>query len=160
MERRSIITFYFFIAALTVLDAVLIRSPNLLGKIGLIIYKYHYLRTFPKALLTVSLVVGLSALVSETLCYLVSKHYVRNMTGRMLLLILTVCSVALLVKTGMDFSVGSYSRTGLRFKLGAYLLPAIMTTVFAYSGFRLVKAAKPVVEVPSFESQPVKETDS
>jgi len=76
------------------------------------------------------------------------------------LLLLTVCSVALLVKTGMDFSVGSYSRTGLRFKLGAYLLPAIMTTVFAYSGFRLVKAQKQAREVTSSESQPVRETDS
>ena len=68
------------------------------------------------------------------------------MTGRIVLLLLTVCSVALLVKTGLDFSAGSYSRTGLRFRMGAYLLPAIMTTVFAYGGISLVKARDPAKE--------------
>jgi hypothetical protein len=139
MKRRTTITFYLFIAALTVLDAVLIRSPNLLGKIGLIVYKYYYLRTFPKALLTVSIIIGLCCIISETIRYLIAKSYLKAMTGSVLLLLLTVCAVVLLVKTGLDFSAGSYSRTGLRFRMGAYLLPAIMTTVFAYNGISVVK---------------------
>ena len=152
MKHRTTLTFYLFIAALTVLDAVLIRSPNLLGKVGLIVYKYYYLRTFPKALLTVSMVIGVCAIISEMIRYLASRGFIKNMTGRILLLVLTVCSVALFVKTGLDFSAGSYSHTGLRFRMGAYLLPAIMTTVLAYNGISLVKAADRGTHAPSVQS--------
>src|SRR6188768_3519570 len=97
---KTRLTFYLFIAALVVLDAVLLRSPNLLGKIGLVIYKYHYLRTFPKALLTVSIVVGVAILIGEAVRFLVKKETIKRMTGRLILFLLVTASVAILVKTG------------------------------------------------------------
>jgi hypothetical protein len=150
---RNRLTFYLFITALTVLDAVLLRSPNLLGKIGLLIYKYHYLRTFPKTLLTVSLVVGISAIIAETIRFVVKKEFISRVSGQVLLFLLTIGSAALLVKTGMDFSTGSYSHTGLRFRLGAYLLPAVLVVVFVYAWASLPKVHVPVPESPTIQDK-------
>jgi hypothetical protein len=148
---RSRLTFYLFVIALVVLDAVLIRSPNLLGKIGLLIYKYHYLRTFPKALLTISLVVGVCAIIAEVVRFIVRKELVKRLTGKVLLFLLTVLSVALLVKVGLDFSSGTYSQTGLRFRMGAYLLPAILVIMFLYAWITLPKVQLPFPESPTNE---------
>jgi uncharacterized membrane protein len=148
-DMRSKINFYFFIAALTVLDAVLLRSPNLLGKIGLLIYKYHYLRTFPKALLTVLVVVGLIAAIVEIIHFAVRKGVIRRLSGQLLFLSLCLASLALLVKTVMDFSTGMYSHTGLRFRCGAYLMPAILLITVVYAWVTLPKPFIPFPELPS-----------
>src|SRR5688572_2834551 len=121
----SRVNFYLFVAAMVVLDAVLLRSPNLLGKIGLIIYKYHYLRTFPKALVTVTLVVGAAVVIAEAIRFLVKREVLRRVVGRVILLLLLFVAVGMLVKTGLDFTTWSYSHTGLRFRIGAHLLPVI-----------------------------------
>ena len=144
MKNR--ITYYLFLVALIVLDAVLIRSPNLIGKIGLWFYKYHYLRTFPKALLTVSLVVGASVVLAEIVRFVVRKELINKMTGHVVLFLLAILSLALLVKVVMDFSQGTYSHTGLRFKFGAYLLPAILVVVFIYTSITLPRLRIPIVE--------------
>lgn len=145
---KSRLNFYLFIAALVILDAVLIRSPNLLGKIGLLIYKYHYLRTFPKALLTVSLVVGVTIVFSETIRFAVKKTLLKNLAAKLLFFLLTALSVALAIKVGLDFSSGSYEHTGLRFRSGAYLLPLILVVVFIYGWLTLPKTPLPFPESP------------
>ncbi|HPH45475.1 MAG TPA: hypothetical protein PLJ60_01950 [Chryseolinea sp.] len=145
---KSRLNFYLFIAALVILDAALIRSPNLLGKIGLFVYKYHYLRTFPKALLTVFLVVGITIIFSETIRFVVKKQLIKNLTGKVLFFLLTALSVALAIKVGLDFSSGSYAHTGLRFRSGAYLLPAILVLVFVYGWLTLPKISLPFPESP------------
>jgi len=146
MKNR--ITFYLFLMALIVLDAVLIRSPNLIGKLGLWFYKYHYLRTFPKALLTVSLVVGVSAILAEIVRYVVKKELIKRITGQVILFLLAVVSLILLTKVVMDFSGGTYSHTGIRFKSGAYLLPAILVVVFIYTSITLPRLRKAIDEAP------------
>jgi len=150
MKNR--ITFYLFLLALIVLDAVLIRSPNLIGKLGLWFYKYHYLRTFPKALLTVSLVVGVSAIITEMVRYFVKREYIKRMTGQLILFLLAIVSMILLTKVVMDFSGGTYSHTGIRFRSGAYLLPAILIVVFIYNSITLPRLQIPVTESPVLES--------
>lgn len=137
-------TFYLFIAALVVLDAVLLRSPNLLGKLGLILYKYHYLRTFPKALLTVTLVVIVSVIIAEGIRFMVKKEVLKKFTGQLILFFLMTGSIGILVKTGMDFTAWSYSHTGLRFRIGAYLLPAILVVVFFYAMITVPEQSFPV----------------
>ena len=150
MKNR--ITFYLFLMALIVLDAVLIRSPNLIGKIGLWFYKYHYLRTFPKALLTVSLVVGISVIIAEIIRYVVKKEVIKRMAGQVILFLFAVGSLIVLSKVVMVFSEGSYSHTGIRFKFGAYLLPAIIFAVFIYASITLPRLLMPVIESPVLES--------
>jgi hypothetical protein len=129
---RSRINFYLFIVALIVLDAVLIRSPNLVGKLGLWFYKYHYLRTFPKALLTVTLVAGVCVVLAETVRFVVKRKLIGRLAGQVILFLLTVLAIALMAKVVMDFSSGSYSHTGIRFRSGAYLLPGILVVIFIY----------------------------
>ena len=135
MKKRLV--FYCFVFALVVLDAVLLRSPNLLGKIGLIIYKYSYLRTFPKALLTISFVVAIAVIVAEIIRGLVSGGRLKKGAGIFLLIIFLLASIGLLVKTGIDFTGWSYAHTGYRFRFGAYLLPFIWVVIFAYHLFSL-----------------------
>ena len=145
---RNRINFYLFLIAMIVLDAVLIRSPNLIGKIGLWFYKYHYLRSFPKALLTVFLVVGVSMAIAEAVRFMVKKAVVRRLAGQVILLILTILSLILLTKAIMVFSEGSYSHTGIRFKFGAFLLPAILGAVFVYTWITLPRLQVPLPESP------------
>jgi hypothetical protein len=152
---KTKLNFYLFIAALTILDAVLIRSPNLLGKIGLLIYKYHYLRTFPKALLTVAIVVGVSVCITEVIHFSVKKGVIRRALATILVALLTLGSLVLLVKTGLDFSTGMYSHTGLRFRCGAYLLPGILMVVLIYAWVTL---PKPFVAFPESPSDSINET--
>lgn len=146
---RTRFTFYLFVVAMALLDAVLIRSPNLLGKIGLIIYKYHYLRTFPRALLTVSLVVGVSIVISELIRLTVTKAKLKRSAGKLVLTALILLATALLVNTLMDFSSGAYSQTGLRFRIGACLLPAILMIVFVYYWITLPTISPALPENPT-----------
>ena len=147
------VSFYLFIAALVVLDSVLLRSPNLLGKIGLIIYKYHYLRTFPKTLVTVSLVVGIAVALAEAVRFFVRRGTWKQPVGQVVLSLLLLAAVAMLVKTAVDFTAWSYSHTGLRFRLGAYLLPAILAVVFGYAWGTLRVRHKPFPETPFMNQQ-------
>jgi hypothetical protein len=146
MKKR--VMFYLLVLALVVLDSVLIRSPNLLGKIGLIIYKYSYLRTFPRTLMTVGSVVGVAVLITEIIRWMTMRNVLKRVVSISILLILTLISIALLVKTGIDFTAWSYSHTGLRFRIGAYLLPLILTTVFAYALFTLPKTDESTPSLP------------
>ena len=150
MKQR--INFYLFIAALIVLDAVLIRSPNLVGKFGLWFYKYHYLRTFPKALLTVSLAVAVCAILAETVRFVVKRKLIGRLAGQVILFLLTVLIVGFMGKVVMDFSSGSYSHTGIRFRSGAYLLPGILLVVVVYCWLTLPHPETPIQEPVPLDS--------
>jgi len=151
---RSRLTFYLFILALVVLDAVLLRSPNLLGKIGLIIYKYHYLRTFPKAFITVLTVMAIATFIAESVRWLVSTEKLGRASGRLILWAFIVLASAALIKTGLDFSTWTYSHTGQRFRYGAYLLPLILMTIFGYTAFTLPKPHERFPESPIMKNPP------
>ena len=151
MKNR--VTFYLFVLALVVLDAVLLRSPNLLGKIGLIIYKYSYLRTFPKALITVSIVIGVAVAIAELLRLLAGNASMKRTTARTILFVLLTIAVAAGIKTWFDFTAWSYSHTGLRFRLGAYLLPVILAVVFGYHVFTLPKLTPAFPESPTTDEE-------
>jgi hypothetical protein len=152
MKNR--VMFYLFIVALIVLDSVLIRSPNLLGKIGLIIYKYSYLRTFPRTLMTVSSVVGIAVMMTEIIRWMTKREVLKRTVSLSILSVFALISIALLVKTGIDFTAWSYSHTGLRFRIGAYLLPVILVLVFGYSMFTLPKSVdKPWPTSPVMEEK-------
>lgn len=152
MKNR--VNFYLFLAALIALDAVLIRSPNLIGMFGLWFYKYHYLRTFPKALLTISLVVGVSAIAAESVRFVVKKEWLKRLTGQVILFLFTVVSLGLLAKVILDFSQGTYSHTGIRFRIGACLLPAILVVVFVYAWITLPRTQPPLAESIPQNSNP------
>lgn len=125
---KSGLMFYGFIGLLTVLDAFLISNPNLLGKLGFIIYKYNYLRTFPHALLTVSLVVGVFILITEGLVFVINRQIFKRSMSRLFIVII-ILLVGILIKTELDFQSWSYHHTGYKLRYGAYLLPVILILV-------------------------------
>jgi hypothetical protein len=125
---KSRLFFYGFILALTIVDAYLISNPNLLGKLGFIIYKLSYLRTFPKALGTVSVVVGVSILITEALSLLI-KRQLPGKKMSYIFLVIILFLIAVLVKTELDFQSWSYHHVGSKLRYGAYLLPVILILI-------------------------------
>jgi hypothetical protein len=130
------------IAPLSVIDALLLAKPNFLGKIGLWVFKYSYLRTFPRALITVSIVVGTVFLIGESIFFLGKKKWIKKSVGLLLLLIFFLAAGGILAKVIHDFSKGIYSHTGVCFRNGVFLLPGILLLVFATSFFRLSSKRK------------------
>ncbi len=130
------------IALLSVIDALLLAKPNFLGKIGLWVFKYSYLRTFPRALITVSIVVGTAFLIGESIVLIGKKKWIKKSIGLLLLLIFFLAAGGILAKVIHDFSNGIYSHTGVYFRYGVFLFPGILLLVFATSFFRLSSKRK------------------
>ena len=115
--------FYVMLAVLVLLDGWLMSHPNLIGRAGVFFYDYNYLKTFPRALGTVSVVV----IIALLLTWLFSK------AGRaiaiFLLLGLLVASGYWLVTSFTQFNSGVYKLTGAGFRAGAVLLPGLVTLI-------------------------------
>ena len=115
---------------LVLLNSALLASPNLLGKIGLIIYKYHYLRSFPRTLVTVIMVTFTALMTVEVVFHFLKKQKIGKFMALLILgIFLSVC-LGMMAKTIIDFSTWSYGHTGIRFRLGAYLLPCVLIIIF------------------------------
>jgi hypothetical protein len=117
--------FYILLLVLVLLDAWLLANPNLVGRVGVFLYEYDYISTFPRALLTVGAVIGLTLLVSVA---------VRRFFGRAIALVvlamLVVMGLLWVVQAIGQFTSGVYQFTGQGFKAGAILLPGLVTLVF------------------------------
>lgn len=124
------VTFYWVLLTLVLIDSWLLSKPNILGKIGLLIYKYHYLRSFPRTLLTVWIVVSISVLIVLLIQYLTRQEKLSKVIATVVLATFVVASLLALGQVYVDFTSWSYSHTGLKFRYGAYLLPAILVFVF------------------------------
>ena len=118
--------FFAGVSLATIINAWLVSKPNLLGKLGLIIYKVHFLKTFPRALPTVSVVVVLFVIMSEVL------RSVRKAAVRNGLIVFTLFAlVALEVKTALDFQTWTLGHIGWRLRYGAYLLPVLLMFIIS-----------------------------
>ena len=115
--------FYVMLAVLVLLDGWLMSHPNLIGRAGVFFYDYNDLKTFPRALGTVSVVVMIALLLT----WLFSK------AGRaiaiFLLLGVLVASGYWLVSSFTQFNSGVYKLTGAGFRAGAVLLPGLVTLI-------------------------------
>lgn len=144
------VSFYWILLTLVLVDSWLLSKPNILGKIGLIVYKYHYLRSFPRTLLTVWIVVSVSVLIVLLVQFLLKQ---RKLTRAMSILILSACLMAtflIMAKVYIDFMSWSYSHAGIKFRYGAYLLPLILLIVFSNGLLQI--CWKPSVRETSFET--------
>lgn len=135
--------------SLITIDAYLIAKPNLLGKLGFIIYKYHYLRTFPRALLTVAIVVAVVWIITQVIVWLSYKEIIAKHAAIIALTVLLMLFIFIGFKTALDFNSWSYSHSGHKLKYGAYLLPLILIFV---SGSGLVKV---FTQTPRFPESPI-----
>lgn len=147
------VTFYWVLLTLVLIDSWLLSKPNILGKIGLLIYKYHYLRSFPRTLLTVWIVVSISVLIVLLVRYLNKQERLSQGVARTVLVACAAGSLLILGQVYIDFTSWSYSHTGIKFRYGAYMLPAIMVFVFVNGLFGLHLREKPVQPLSS--RQPV-----
>lgn len=121
--------FYVMLTVLVMLDGWLMAHPNLIGRAGIFFYDYNYLKTFPRALGTVSAVVVASLLLA----------WVFSRAGRIIAVILLATSVLVsgywLVNSFTLFNTGVYKLTGAGFRAGAILLPGLVTLVFGKALF-------------------------
>ncbi|MPR36358.1 hypothetical protein [Salmonirosea aquatica] len=123
MSRNLTTTSLLVILGIT--DAFLLSHPNLIGRIGIFIFKHDYIKTFPRALATVFLVLGISLFLCEVIRRGTSP---RAALGWYLMLL--VLGMALFAHVYVTFSSFSYGLTGKAFIYGAHLLPVLMTGLF------------------------------
>lgn len=128
---------------LSVTDAYLLAHPNLIGKIGVLVYKHHYIRNFPRALLTVVIVVGLSLAICELI-----YRFTQKKTALFSYLVLTGISVFWFMYVFVTFSSFSYRITGKAFIYGAHLLPVILAGVNLRYLFKRILIKEPVGDMP------------
>ena len=130
------------LVVLSVTDAYLLAHPNIIGRLGVLLYKHSYIKNFPRALFTVLLVVGISILICEGLF-----RYTRHKTAARWYLLLMLISVAWFVYVFLTFSSFAYRITGKAFIYGAHLLPAtlfgVYTRYFVKSQFGKPKEIQP-----------------
>ena len=136
------VTFYWILLTLILVDSWLLSKPNILGKIGLIIYKYHYLRSFPRTLLTVWTVVSISILIVLLIQYLERQKKLTRGVSNFILGAFLVASLLMIAKVYIDFTSWSYSHAGLKFRYGAYLLPTILMIIFVNGLVQLQRSSK------------------
>jgi hypothetical protein len=144
--------FYGVVACLVLIDSLLLSNPNLLGKVGLAMYKYFYLKTFPRTLLTVSIFILVALLIAEFIALLVKNAKLKRNVGVVLLLIFVALSGAVLYKTIISFLEWSYAHTGHQFRYGAYLLPCIFIFIF---GFRIFNLPVKIEEEVPIDNKPL-----
>jgi len=116
--------FYILLLVLVVLDGWLLSHPNLIGQAGVFFFDYTYLETFPRALGTVSIVVGAALLLS----WIVSR--VGRPLNIILMAVLLAASVFYLFQSFTQYNTGIYKLTGAGFRAGAVLLPGLVVLVF------------------------------
>jgi hypothetical protein len=116
--------FYILLLVLVVLDAWLLAHPNLIGQAGVFFFDYTYLETFPKALGTVSAVVGLALLIVWAVRQL-SKPVALGIMAALL-----AGSAYYLFQSFTQYNTGIYKLTGAGFRAGAILLPGLLVLLF------------------------------
>jgi hypothetical protein len=117
--------FYATLAILAVVAAWLLAHPNLIGRLGILMYNYDMIKTLPRAFGTVTFTVIFALIVS----YLV-QYKTKSPLGIILLGVCLVASTYLLIDTYLKFSTGTYAMTGAGFKTGAILMPLILILIF------------------------------
>lgn len=111
---------------LSVTDAYLLSHPNLIGRLGILLYKHTYIKNFGSALITVLLTVGVSLLICEIL-----RRFTSAKVQTVGFSILLIASLAWLAYVYNTFSSLTYRITGKAFIYGAHLLPVILGGMYA-----------------------------
>ncbi len=117
---------------LSITDAYLLAHPNLIGRLGVLLYKHTYIKDFGSALITVSSSVAISLIICEVLRVFTAKK-----TQIICFSIFLIVSMAWLAYVYNTFSSFTFRITGKAFIYGAHLLPVILGGIY---GRYLVKA--------------------
>lgn len=123
MNKNLTTTLLLVILGIT--DAYLLSHPNLIGRIGILIYRHDYLKTFPRALATVFLVLGVCLFICEVI-----RRVRLPRAAIAWYLMFMVLGMALFSYVYVSFSSLTYGLTGKAFIYGAHLLPILMIGIF------------------------------
>ncbi len=123
MNKNLTTTLLLVILGIT--DAYLLSHPNLIGRIGILIYRHDYLKTFPRALATVFLVLGSCLFICEVI-----RRVRLPRAAIAWYLMLMVLGMALFSYVYVSFASLTYGMTGKAFIYGAHLLPILMIGIF------------------------------
>ncbi|MCE7060268.1 hypothetical protein [Dyadobacter sp. CY343] len=135
MNRK--ISSLLLLLVLTITDAYLLAHPNLIGRIGIFVYKHTYIRNFPRALLTVALTVGIALSLSE-----LAYRFMKKKPALITFLFLDAVALAWFMYVYVTFSSFSYRLTGKAFIYGAHLMPVILIGIFSRYLFKRILAAE------------------
>ena len=124
--------FYILLLVLVVLDAWLLSHPNLIGQAGVFFFDYEAIRTFPKAVGTVSLVVGVTVLIS----WLAGR--LRQAVALVISVALLAASIYYLFQSFNQYNTGIYKLTGAGFRAGAILLPGLVVMILGKSAWEMI----------------------
>ncbi|SOE23848.1 hypothetical protein SAMN06298216_4227 [Spirosomataceae bacterium TFI 002] len=124
-------------------DAYLISHPNILGKLGVFVFKYGMIKNFSNALITVFITLG----ICIALAYFIEKYNEKSW-AKYLLIACTGLSLFILGQVVYKFSGGTYAHTGKSFVWGMILLPVIMLYIFGTVWFS--KKTSKVTETGQF----------
>lgn len=125
------------VALLVLIDGYLLSHPNLLGRLGFVVYRYYFLKNFLRATLTVGAVASICLVVSWAIQYLVVRQRIAKSVALIVVAIFIALTVLLLVKTIIDFGSWSHAHAGIRLRIGAYLLPCLLALIFGYRFWRI-----------------------
>jgi len=131
------LSFYLILMVLVIVDAWLLAHPNLLGKLGVLFFKYDMIKTFPRALATV----GITTILGVAITFFAKK--MSKQVALMLMLVLILLSLGLFINTFLKFSSGTYAMTGAGFKTGALLMPIILVLVFGNGLYETMLRKRP-----------------
>ena len=124
--------FYVLLLVLVILDAWLLAHPNLIGQAGVFFFDYEAIQTVPKAIGTVSLVVGITLLIT----WLIGR--LSQAVAIVVLVALLAASVYYLFQSFSQYNTGIYKLTGTGFRAGAILLPGLVVLVFGQSTWNCI----------------------
>ncbi|WP_420149777.1 hypothetical protein [Spirosoma sp.] len=115
--------FYVLLLVLVILDGWLLAHPNLIGQAGVFFFDYEAIATFPKAVGSVAIVVGVSLLIS-----LIVKKINQPLAIGILVALLAL-SAYYLLQSFTQYNSGIYKLTGAGFRAGAILLPGLVVLI-------------------------------
>ncbi len=141
---RSKINVIGLLLVLCITDAYLLSHPNLVGKLGILVYKHNYIKSFPKALLTVLCTVGVVLVISELI-----QKFVKLANARIVFVVMMALSFIWILVIHKKFSSFSYSITGKAFIYGVYLLPILILGIFSYYFLKCFLSKGMIQENPS-----------
>jgi hypothetical protein len=113
------------VAILGITDAYLISHPNILGKLGIFVFKYGMIKNFQNALITVAITLGICIAIT----FLIEKNKSKNW-AKYVLWACTLLAIFIFGQVVYKFSKGTYAHTGKPFVWGMMLLPAIILYIF------------------------------
>jgi hypothetical protein len=147
------VSFYWMLLTLMLVNSWMLSKPNILCKIGLVVYKYHYLRSCPRTLLTVWIVVSVAVLIVLLVQYLMKQRKLSKTVSTIILSAFLISTMLILTKVAIDFTSWSYSHTGLKFRIGAHLLPVLLMIIFGNGLLQVRRTPEIIVK----EEEPAKD---